>query len=473
MLRATLDPFRAFISHLPRLAGLGGALVAASVASAQDVIHVDNSSDVNGNGTSWTSPFIYLQDALAVAGAGDEIRIAGGVYRPDLDSSLLNIGDPSVTFLLDADYTLAGGYAGSANPGNPNLRNIALYVTTLSGDLDADDGPNFANYDDNSYHVVTVSGGDPTVDGVTIRSGHADPNDESPPSVGAGAMVLDAGPLFLDCRVLANWTVADPNQTFTGGGGAYNFEGTPMFIGCRFDDNLTDGVGGGLYSVEGSLYLLECVFEGNQAQSGAGLFSQFDAATSTIRRCAFIGNDGGVGGGMAALNARWQVDNCLIADNTAGHGGGIVTDASDTYPPQFRNCTIANNIASGSAGGLSSSFSNDQIVACILYGNQDFSGSGLYPQILVEFGDPSVTWSCVAGISPGNGNISDDPEFVGPDDGDYHLADGSPCIDAGDPNYTAPSGILDLDGRVRVWPGETGDPAVVDMGAYEFGAPLP
>ena len=35
-----------------------------------------------GAGTSWASPYDDLQLALGAAGAGDEIRIARGLYRP-------------------------------------------------------------------------------------------------------------------------------------------------------------------------------------------------------------------------------------------------------------------------------------------------------------------------------------------------------------------------------------------------------
>jgi hypothetical protein len=45
---------------------------------------------------------------------------------------------------------------------------------------------------------------------------------------------------------------------------------------------------------------------------------------------------------------------------------------------------------------------------------------------------------------------------------DYHLRPGSPCIDAGDPNYVAEPNETDLDGNPRVIGGR------IDMGAYEF-----
>ena len=38
-----------------------------------------------------------------------------------------------------------------------------------------------------------------------------------------------------------------------------------------------------------------------------------------------------------------------------------------------------------------------------------------------------------SGVSPGTHDISADPLLVDPTNGDFHLAPGSPCIDAGDP----------------------------------------
>ena len=50
------------------------------------------------------------------------------------------------------------------------------------------------------------------------------------------------------------------------------------------------------------------------------------------------------------------------------------------------------------------------------------------------------------------GNTDEDPIFVDPEDGDYTLSPGSPCIDAGNPTSDVPEGGGDR----------------IDMGAFEF-----
>ncbi len=57
-------------------------------ASGHTVWHVNDDASPGGNGSSWCNAYKYLQnaykylqDALAVADGGDEIRVAGGIYR--------------------------------------------------------------------------------------------------------------------------------------------------------------------------------------------------------------------------------------------------------------------------------------------------------------------------------------------------------------------------------------------------------
>ncbi|MCP4709092.1 MAG: hypothetical protein GY869_10745, partial [Planctomycetes bacterium] len=76
-----------------------------------------------------------------------------------------------------------------------------------------------------------------------------------------------------------------------------------------------------------------------------------------------------------------------------------------------------------------------------------------------EDSSATVTYSNIHWEYPGEGNISADPEFAG--DGDYHLQEGSICIDAGN-KYAVPDWITtDIDGDLRIYNNQ------VDMGADE------
>lgn len=67
-------------------------------------------------------------------------------------------------------------------------------------------------------------------------------------------------------------------------------------------------------------------------------------------------------------------------------------------------------------------------------------------------------------------NISLDPQFDDPQNSDFHLTEDSPCIDAGDNAMV--DFLADKAGNIRVWDGNGDGMASVDIGPYEFGAPV-
>ena len=105
---------------------------------------------------------------------------------------------------------------------------------------------------------------------------------------------------------------------------------------------------------------------------------------------------------------------------------------------------------------------------CILWKDSATNGSELY---IDSVSSATLQHCCVdnsAGAYAGGGAVDysndcvfDDPQFMDAANGDYHLKDTSPCIDAG-VNSLLPSGVdKDLDGNPRIVNG------TVDMGAYE------
>ena len=208
---------------------LVGWLVPGAV-QGQTTWYVDDDARLVGDGTSWPTAYKFLQDALAVAAAGDEIHIASGTYKPDRDEAgNVTPGDRTETFQLITGVALYGGHRGcpgaDCGSGNPDERDIDLYETILSGDLNGDGAPvscthncafyggrcidGFciieANNSENSYHVVTGSYTDETavLDGFTITGGNADgayPHDDRGAALASLDTVGHAEPVF--CEVI-------------------------------------------------------------------------------------------------------------------------------------------------------------------------------------------------------------------------------------------------------------------------------
>jgi hypothetical protein len=423
-----------------------GTLLAAASLQAQATWHVDDDAPLGGDGLTWDTAFQFLQDALWVASAGDEVYVAGGSYQPDQDEAgNVTPGDREATFQLVNGVALYGGYAGLADPSSPGNRDIRLYETTLSGDLAGDDQPGFENCDENSYHVVTASDTDATtvLDGFTITGGNASTwYGWVVPAWGGGVLVTAGDLSIANCLIKSN--IAD-------NGGGLTCDSSHLALrACKFAENYASGLvetsyGGGMASLDSTMTLTNCTFTGNWVDfmGGGGVFQE--GGDVTLLGCVLTGNRGYCGGAVFVRRyfseTTCRLGNCTVTANTANEAGGVYCEDGSS--------TLTN---------------------CILWG--DSPGEiGLYS------GNLLVTYCDIEGGWPGEGNIDNDPLFVDPSDGDYRLLPGSPCIDAGD-TPALPAGLfVDFAGQCRVLDDvctpDTGVPAAlmpvtVDMGAYEY-----
>ena len=77
------------------------------------------------NPNIWLAMWVFLlaMACTAAASYGDEIRVAQGSYKPDLDEAgSVTPGNREETFQLINGVALKGGYAGAGEP-DPNERN--------------------------------------------------------------------------------------------------------------------------------------------------------------------------------------------------------------------------------------------------------------------------------------------------------------------------------------------------------------
>jgi hypothetical protein len=204
--------------------------------------------------------------------------------------------------------------------------------------------------------------------------------------------------------------------------------------------------GGGIYcDLYASCRITENIISENTAtRYGGGIFS-YDAPTIITNNDIINNKASHSGGGFFCRKEAPRVINNVIWANSANTGGGVSCDRS--------SCTMINNTIVGNVatygGGVFFDGGSVRIINSIVWDNKDdlfaarFSPASRPDHSNIGDGD-------FRGL---NGNISADPKFVEPENGDFGLRKDSPCIDAGndDPIY------IDVDGSRN------------DMGA--FGGP--
>jgi predicted outer membrane repeat protein len=398
--------------------------------------YVDTSATGANDGSSWNNALVHLSGALTNALSGDEIWIAGGVYRPTGEV----VPSPStasrqISFEIPNGVAVYGGFAGIETL--RDQRDPSSNLTVLSGDIDANDSqqPVVTNTatatstSKNSLHVLYFSGGETDsilLDGVTVTAGRVNDSDANTP--GAGMLFEGGFHSFNNVNFEGNYNYYDGggiaiktaqidfngcdlknNRTFQNGGGAHiDDDSNVTFSGGLVSNNYAANInhGGGAFYVRGSLHLKDCEVIRNTAyQSAAGavhvlgsLFAEdcvfrFNKSIppygggvgGAVRQddsssgmgfvdCIFEENEGSAGGALA-INKDAFISGCHFVSNSCSQGGAINSHSDNL---SIVKSTFRDN--SGDYGGAISGYYSDMNISdCLFVGNSsEESGGAIY-----------------------------------------------------------------------------------------------
>ncbi len=221
----------------------------------------------------------------------------------------------------------------------------------------------------------------------------------------------------------------------------YTGEPTQTEVTVRF------GLGGGLYVNHGEADLTDVDFVDNEAAYGAGV-GLAGGVHLTGRRLRFLGNHGNVGPAIMANLAEVDVSNVIIdGTKAAWDAGGIYLYGVAGKAGSLRLANVT--IVDAEAAVITEGTGTVEITNSVIVGNE----WGLY-DVGAAVGTPStwsVRWTDVYGSITADafgvafqagldGNLSVSPNFVSlsldkdATNDDLHLGEGSPAVDAGDPD---------------------------------------
>ncbi|MBF0187722.1 MAG: hypothetical protein HQL50_07340 [Magnetococcales bacterium] len=464
------------------------------------------------NGRSWKSAFRTVQEGLAAARRNQMVWVAGGHYTPDQGEGRKG------SFKLPSWVGLYGGFSGTEH--RFSQRNWEKYPTILSGDIgrQGDKSDNLFHVVTGADGAILDGfiveqgngiieernafgqrwGSSPTKEAVhacrsqklgsvcavesensALTGSCAMSRERVMVCVPRGGAVSSGNNGGLETRSSAADLL---RKAGPGVGAGMLIDGTtPWVRNVLFRDN--DAVkGGGLYIIgpeksvsdrrrvgKGTVTLINVHFENNHAlERGGGLANDLGVSPHLINVIFKNNRSGWQGGGIDNhFGASPLIVNGLFVGNHAVRGGAISNDGSSS--PTIVNTTFTGNLAEdlgaalyqGSYGwtmiqGREPGANAPVVINSILWGNRVAT---VGPAEVANWheSEAHISFSTVQGGWPGKGNLTSDPLFVNPKQGDYRLSRRSPARGKG----AAEQGSShDLNGVVRLRS---------DMGALQSG----
>ncbi|MCK4311618.1 MAG: right-handed parallel beta-helix repeat-containing protein, partial [Candidatus Cloacimonetes bacterium] len=457
----------------------------------------------SGKNITVASLFLTTQDTTYISQTIIDGNQSGSVVT-------FESGEDSTTVLCG--FTITNGNANPYGGGiccynsSPSLVNVIITNNSAdkgSGISCTDSSPILENVTIDNNSAVIYGGGiystfysNPSLVNVTIANNTTDNN-------GGGIYCGGNSSSSLD-----NVTIANNSAEISGGGIYCGWNSNIDLSNSTVIDNSANYNGGAICIIGSSPEIKQSIIEGNSAFDGGGIYCYdnsnpvisnnrinnnsaivsgggiycYNGSVSNIINNEFGYNEALVGGGISILDANPSIINNNFNHNEAVEGGGIHISASSCI---IINNTISNNTATYQGGGISITYISSPItINTILWGNEaNLSGNEIY--IRHYDCEPEFYYCDIQGglnaFGYGQGvsfngvyenNLDSDPLFLGSGENPYSLLEYSPCIDAGIPDTTGLNlPPWDIIGNFRIWDGDNNGSAIIDMGAYEFGAP--
>ncbi len=364
--------------------------------------------------TNWNTAALVIQDAVDTAGDGDTVWVTNGDYsvggRLAGDDALTpnRVAVTRATTVRSVNGRAFTRIVGAAAAGGGNgagaMRCAYLGVGAGLYDITLTNGHTHTS---GSYR----GGGGAWCEDTTAVISNCAITACSGVDWGGGAR---RGTLY-DCTIVGCWASQ-------GGAARESTLYRSLVAGCQASTG-----GGGVESCT----LYDCVVSNNTATSYGG-----GAHGGTLTRCVLRDNRANDRGGGAE---RATLHNCIVRGNRSGYGGGACGGT-------IRGSSVFDNDASQFGGGIAGDGAGGNIYHCAVWGNRarQFGGGAseamaynsiFYDNTASSFANVYGTWtqSCYVEAALGGTHNLAAPQLAD----SMHLAEGSPCIRAGNAAYSS------------------------------------